>query len=98
MTAPQLPADRPWLQRKVLRLYLRFWHRVDRMVDRAASRLSRWIFLHRSNMEYRFGPDDTLAERKAAWADFERRVFGADAIDPMGRQIAPVPSDKEGEP
>lgn len=60
------PPDRPWLQRKVLGAYLRAWFYVMRAVDRVASRIVRWIRRHRSNVELRFGPHETHAERAAA--------------------------------
>lgn len=54
--------DKPWIQRKLLRLYLNGGRRAQGLL----SRLSTWIYWHCVVVENRFGPLLTAAEHKAA--------------------------------
>lgn len=48
--------DKPYPQRKLLHAYLRATHHLMRGVERVSSAVVKWIFHHRLDVEYRWGP------------------------------------------
>lgn len=57
--------DKPYLQRKLLHVYLRATHHLMRGVERVSSKVVTRIFHHRMAVEWRWGPVQTQAEREA---------------------------------
>lgn len=57
--------DKPYLQRKLLYAYLRATHHLMRGVERVSSKVIRGIYHHKIDVECRWGPVQTQAEREA---------------------------------